>query len=217
MDVLDTLKTRKSVRAFRDEPLGRELVEKVLAHASMAPSAINLQPWEVHVVMGEERKRLSGQLLRSYRERKVTCSPGAVKPIPGQFIERGRQCAEAMGPLLERMGVDFSTYVNEGSLEFYSAPAVVLVFMDEAFPPERSIDAGVFLAYLVLAAAGHGLATCPIGLVTAYADDVKEHLNIPESKRMIIAVALGYPDEKAPINEFRSPRIELKDFVRWID
>ena len=76
---------------------------------------------------------------------------------------------------------------------------------------------GLFSGYLVLAAAGHGLASCPIGLVVGYQDEIKDHLNIPESKKMVLSVALGYPDETAPINEFRSPRAELKEFVRWVE
>jgi nitroreductase len=53
--------------------------------------------------------------------------------------------------------------------------------------------------------------------VVAYQDDIKDQLNIPESKRLIVSVALGKPDEHAAINEFRSTRAGLKDFVRWID
>jgi len=217
MDVLEIIRQRRSVRAFLDEPVPRNVLEAVLADASQAPSAINMQPWEVHLVLGEERKRLSRRLLRSYRERAVTCAPAAVRPIPERFIERGRVCASVMTPLVERMGFDFKTYINEGSLDFYHAPVVALLFLDESFPSERMTDIGCFAAYLVLSAAGHGLASCPIGLVTAYEDDIKDHLNVPESKSLVLAVALGRPDPDAPVNLFRSPRAELKEFVRWID
>lgn len=217
MNVLEAIRMRRSTRAFRDEPISRDLVEQVLTDASRAPSAINLQPWEVHLVMGEERKRLSRRLLRSHKELQVTCGPGTNKPIPERFIQRSRECADGMTPLIERMGTDFKTYINEGSLDFYGAPSVALIFLDESFPPERMTDVGAFVAYFVLSAAGRGLGSCPIGLVTSYEDDIKDHLNIPESKRLVISVALGVADDAAPINEFRSPRVALKDFVRWID
>jgi nitroreductase len=217
MDILETIRARKSCRAFRDEPLSREILEKILRDAARAPSAINMQPWEVHMVAGEERKRLSRRLLKALRERQLTCGPGSSKPIPERFMERARQCADAMTPLVGRMGTDFRTYVNEGSLDFYGAPATALIFLDESFPPERGVDVGALVGYLVLAAAGHGLDSCPIGLVTAYEDEIRDHLNIPETKRLVISVALGIADETAAINEFRSPRIELGEFVRWID
>ena len=217
MNILETMRTRHSVRAFLDEPIPRELLEQVLTDASRAPSAINMQPWEIHMVLDEERKRLSRRLIRSFRERSITCGPGAVRPLPERFIARARQCADAMTPLIERAGQDFKTCVNEGSLNFYGAPAVALVLMDVAFPPERMADIGILVGYLVLAAAGHGLASCPVGLVRAYEDEIKDHLNIPESKQLIISVALGKPDPAAPINEFRSTRAEMKEFVRWIE
>lgn len=217
MDLLEAIHNRRSVRAFTDEQVSREVLSQVLSDASRAPSAINMQPWEVHVVRGEERKRLSQRLLRSLSERQLTCGPGTAKPLPERFMLRGRECAQIMTPLIERMGSDFKTFVNQGSLDFYGAPAACLIFIDESFQHERMTDIGSFLAYLVLAAAARGLGTCPIGLVCAYADDVKDHLNIPESKNLVISVAIGRPDPEAAINEFRAPRAELKEFVRWID
>jgi nitroreductase len=217
MDILEIMRTRRSARAFKDEPVPRELLEKVLELAANAPSAINMQPWEIHMVVGEERKRLSRRLLRSLTERRVTCGPGTARPIPDKFMDRARRCAEDMTPLTAKMGSDFKTYVNEGSLSFYSAPAVALIFLDEAFLPDRMVDVGVFVGYLVLAAGGQGLASCPIGLVRGYEDDVKDHLNISESKSLIVSVALGKPAPEAPVNEFRSSRIGLNEFVRWVD
>lgn len=217
MDLLETIRNRSSVRAFADEPLSREQVREVLSDARYAPSAINMQPWEVHVVMGEERKLLSRRLLKVYRERRVTCGPGAQTELPDVFMQRSRACAVGMAPLLERMGTDTGTYINEGSLDFYGAPAVILLFLDGSFPPDRMIDIGSFAAFTVLAAAGHGLASCPIGLVTSYQDAVKDHLNIEETKELVLSVALGKPTPGVPINEFRSPRAEPEEFVRWID
>jgi nitroreductase len=217
MDVLDTIRNRRSARAFRDEPVSRELLERVLIDASRAPSAINMQPWEVHMILGEEARRLSRRLMRSYRERNLTCGPASSKPLPDRFMQRARECGDAMAPLLERMGTDLSSYVNEGSLNFYGAPAAALIFLDESCPPDRMADIGAFMAYLLLAAAGHGLGSCPIGLVKMYEDEVKDHLNIPESKILVISIALGMPDAKAPINEFRSSRAALDEFVRWIE
>ena len=216
MNVLETMRTRRSVRAFKDEPIAKELLEEILKDASRAPSAINMQPWEVHMVMGEEKRRLSRRLKRAFKERGLSCGPGATRVLSEKFMQRARECQQDMTPLIEQMGSEFKTYVNEGSLDFYGAPAVALLFIDDSFPPERLVDIGSFMAYLAMAAAGHGLASCPIGLVKSYEDDIKDHLNISESKILVISVALGKPDPAAAINEFRSTRVELKEFVRWV-
>ena len=116
MDLLETMRMRRSVRAFKNEPVSRDVVERILTDASQAPSAINMQPWEVNVVMGEERERLSRKLKKAFRERQITCGPGVTpKPIPERFIERSRQCVVDMTPHIEKMGMEFKTYINEGS------------------------------------------------------------------------------------------------------
>ncbi|MFH0825259.1 MAG: nitroreductase [Pseudomonadota bacterium] len=217
MDVLLTMLERRSARAFTDEVVGRDTLTKILHTASQAPSAINMQPWEIHVATGEERKRLSRRLWKSYRERQVTCGPGSKAPIPEKFVQRARECAEQMTPLIEESGSEFKRFINEGSLDFYGAPAVVLIFLDDSFAADAMIDVGTFTAYLVLAAAAEGLGTCPIGLVKAYGDEIKDHLNIAESKVLALSVAIGKTDPGAPINRFRSARVPVADFVRWID
>jgi len=61
------------------------------------------------------------------------------------------------------------------------------------------------------------LGTCPIGLITAYEDEIKDLLNIPEEKQIVVGLAVGYPDGESPINRFKSPRDDLPSLVRWIE
>jgi nitroreductase len=87
--------------------------------------------------------------------------------------------------------------------------------MDGAFSSQRLLCLGIFLGYLLLAAEDLGLATCPVGLVTSYADEIKEFLNIPEEKEVVLGVAVGFRDETSPLDRFRTPREPLDRFVRW--
>ena len=217
MDLLETIRQRRSARGFLNIQVDSVILEDVLRDACNAPSAINIQPWEVTVVTGNEINRLSKRLLKRLAERKVTCGPGSSKEIPARFINRAKDTADGMTPLVEEMQMDFKTFVNEGSLQFYGAPAVVFIYLDESFPPDRMVDIGIFIGYFVLASAGHGLSTCPIGLVTWYEDEIKDVLNIPETKKLVISLAVGYRDEKSPINAFRSDRVDTKEFVRWFN
>jgi nitroreductase len=61
------------------------------------------------------------------------------------------------------------------------------------------------------------LGACPVGLIVAYEDEIKDLLNIPENKNVVIGVALGYPDRDVPINRFKSQRDHIEKFVRWIE
>jgi nitroreductase len=217
MDLIKAIQERKSIRAFKPDPISKERIEEVLNLALHAPSAINLQPWEFIVVAGEERERLSRRLIKAYREKKISCGPDAVKPLPKAFGKRGAKTLEAMNPYFKELGVQSDPFINEGSCNFYGAPAAIIICLDDAFSKARFVDIGIALAYFVLAAYEFGLATCPIGLITAYEDEIKEVLNIPENKNVVIGIALGYPDQESPINRFKSYRETLENFVRWIE
>jgi len=217
MDLIKAIKERKSFRAFKSDPIPRETVQEILQLAILAPSAINLQPWEFIVVAGEERERLSRRLIKAYKEKKISCGPGNVKPMPKTVTKRGAKTLEQMTPFFEEMRVNTDQFVNEGSCSFYGAPVAILICLDDSFPKSRLVDIGIVLGYLVLIAHEFGLETCPIGLITAYEDEIKDILNIPENKMVVIGMALGYPDQQSPINRFKSYRENLETFTRWIE
>ena len=56
MEFEEAVRSRRSIRAFRPDPVPRKLVEEVIAIASLAPSGTNIQPWKVHVVAGDVRR-----------------------------------------------------------------------------------------------------------------------------------------------------------------
>ncbi|MFP3951390.1 MAG: nitroreductase family protein [Candidatus Bathyarchaeia archaeon] len=59
-DALDLLKSRRSIRRYKDKPVEEEKIERCLEAARWAPSASNRQPWEFLVVRDEKvRQRLS--------------------------------------------------------------------------------------------------------------------------------------------------------------
>jgi nitroreductase len=216
MDALQAITERRSARAFKPVPVAREKAEEILRLAVNAPSANNLQPWEFVVVMDEERERLSRKLLKAYKEKQISCGSGATKPLPKAIRQRGIQTLEAMKGYVEKTGSDVDSFVNEGSCQFYGAPTAIIICIDDCFSARQFVDVGTAVGYLVLAAESSGLATCPIGLITDYADEIKELLNIPENKRVVIGIALGYADKKNPMGQFRSSRADIKELVRWI-
>ena len=216
MDLIEAIEERRSTRAFLDRPVDRETLEKLLRFSVRAPSAINLQPWEFTVVSGEERRRLSRLLVKRMRERNISCGPSAKNPLPEYFVERQRGLLNVMLPGLPE-NTPFDEFINEGSCNFYGAPVAIIICLDDSFSKAHLVDIGVALGYLLLAAHGLGLATCPIGLIAAYEDEIKDTLNIPENKKVIIGVALGYPDWENPLTQFKSPRENLNKLVKWIE
>jgi nitroreductase len=214
VDLLKAIEERSSTRAFLDKPVERETLVKLIQLATRAPSAINLQPWEFTIVSGEERRRLGRLLVKRMREMNISCGPGAKRPLPDYFVERQRRLLDVMLPNLPEKN-SFQDFVNEGSCNFYGAPTAIILTLDDVFSNARLTDIGIVVGYLVLAAHGLGLGTCPIGLITAFDDDIKEALSLPEQKRVVIGVAVGYRDPEASINRSRSERVPLSEIVKW--
>jgi len=211
------MKERESIRAFKSDPIPMEKIKEILKLSILAPSAINLQPWEFIVVVGEEKERLSRKLIKAYREKQISCGPGTVKPLPKTIAKRGAKTLELMNPFFQEMKVNSDQFINEGSCSFYGAPVAIILCQDDSFSKARLVDIGLTLGYFILTAHDFGLGTCPIGLITAYEDEIKDLLNIPENKTVVIGVALGFPDWESPINRFKSSREDLEKVVKWIE
>jgi nitroreductase len=216
MELFAAIQNRRSCRAYLPDPLPREIIAELLTWAGKAPSAINVQPWEFIVVTGEEKERLARRILRAHREKRVSCGPGTSRPLPEPWAGRQRRLYGAMKEIGAPLGLDLSQFVGEGSCRFYGAPAAILVCLDRLFPPLRLLDAGLALGYFLLAAQSRGLGTCPVGLILAYEDEIKEHLNIAEEKQLLLRLALGYPDPAASINRLASDREPIDAMIRWI-
>ncbi len=214
MDLLEAMKARRSTRVYLEKPVEKETLEKLISYAAQAPSAINIQPWELVVVSGEERKRLSRVLVKRMKERNISCGPGAKRPLPEHFVERQRGLLQGMLPNLPA-GSSFQDFINEGSCNFYGAPTAIIIVIDKVFSSARLTDIGIILGYLVLAAHAMGLATCPIGLITAFDEDIREDLNLSEEKEVVIGIAVGYRDPSSGVNQVRSERAPLNELVKW--
>ncbi|MEW6673564.1 MAG: nitroreductase [Thermodesulfobacteriota bacterium] len=217
MDIISAMKERSSVRAYLDKPVARRDIEGVIAEAGLAPSAINLQPWEFIVSYGEEKDRLVRRLKRVHAERKISCGPGTARPLPQKYSARSRKALAVMEPKISQTGLSFNRFIEEGSCSFYGAPVAIILTIDRVFPAIRYLDAGLAVSYLLLAAHARGLSTCPIGLITAYADDIADVLNISPEKEILLGIALGYADDSAPANDFKTGREELGEILRWYE
>lgn len=211
------MKQRKSARNYLEKPVLRADIEHVIRCAGMAPSAINLQPWEYVVTYGEEKDRLIRRLKKVHAVKNVTCGPGTSEPLPEKFSNRSRKALNMMTPQIEKLNIPFNQFIEEGSCSFYGAPVVIIVVMDKIFPKLRYLDVGLSVSYLLLAAEQKGLSTCPIGLITEYGGEIKDVLNISAEKEVLLAISLGYADENASENNFKPEREPLSEILTWYE
>lgn len=95
MDLYSTIKTRRSVRSFKEEEVSQEVLEKILKAGIWAPSAGNQQSWEFIVVKDESNQEelVRGALGQNFiAEAPVVIVVGANKKRSAQrYGERGKK------------------------------------------------------------------------------------------------------------------------------
>ncbi|MDP3282914.1 MAG: nitroreductase family protein, partial [Desulfobacterales bacterium] len=160
MDIIRAMQQRKSTRAYLAREVSRRDIEEILSFAALAPSAINLQPWEFIVIYGEEKERLVRRLLRARLERQVKCGPGTGKPLPERISRRAKEAMAVMEPHISAAGLTFDRFIEEGSCSFYGAPVAIIVVIDKLFTAIRFLYVGLAVSFLVLAALAKGLVSC---------------------------------------------------------
>ena len=77
------------------------------------------------------------------------------------------------------------------------------------------VDLGIAIGYMVLTAHNMGLGTCPIGLISAFADEIKEMLNIADEKDVVMGIGVGYADPDSRINLASSDRVPIHEIARF--
>lgn len=218
MDAIECIESRRSKRGFKPDKLPVELVEKLLKVASNSPSYTNTQPWEVFVVIGEKKDRLSKILLDLAISKKA---PSHDFPTPKSWPELlDERSKENYRKRFEFIGIgpdekEKQAQVNLGNHKFFGAPCAIFICMDESLGPWSILDIGMFAQSILLAAHAHGLGAVPQASVVGQPDAIREFLGLPPSKKVMLCISLGYPDEKAPINRYKSSRADLNAFVKF--
>lgn len=156
------MEQRKSARRYLDTPVRRADIEEIIKSAGMAPSAINLQPWEYVIVYGNEKDRLVRSLIKVHGVRNASCGPGTKEPLPEKLIDRSRKAVKVMRPQVDKLNMDFDTFIEKGSCSFYGAPVAIIVLIDSRFPVERYLDVGLSVSYLFWLPRKKGFQPAPL-------------------------------------------------------
>lgn len=219
MDALEAIKMRRSIRAFKPDPVPRALLERVLETARYAPSWGNTQSWEFIV--------LGGRLLDEIREALEAKETASDPPSPdlqwpeftGQYADRRRELAASMR---EKMGFsgeegDARRRLGVSNIRLFEAPNAVIATLDRQTTPYSLVDLGIAFQTLALAAHRYSLGTCIQVKVITHPQVLRRALRIRDNRLIALGMAIGYPDPDAPINSLERSRQPLESFVCWRD
>jgi nitroreductase len=209
---------RRSMRAFRPEPISTDDLRAMFAAAQHAPSWCNIQPWRVAVTMPPKTAELSAALVTAAK----SGLPHADVPFPLDYPPPYKDHRKACGvALYQAMGVGkqdgagrYDAWLRNYAL--FDAPHVAVVACDRRLGPYAFVDVGVWLGYVLTAAAALGIDTCPMASVAAYPEPLRAHLPIAETDIVLFGLALGRADAAAPANTCRTSRDSVDANVTFV-
>ncbi len=218
MDIIEAIRTRKSIRGFRPDPVPKEVLKDILDIARRAPSAMNTQPWEITVVSGEALDNIKRDNIQMLASRTIPNRDMPSQPFNGVF--RQRQVDLAI-QLFQLMGIaredkeKRAEWMQRG-FRFFDAPAAIILSVDRSLHESWPLfDVGAIVQTICLAALNYGLGTCIEDQGVLYPGVVRRFTGIPESKRIIISIAIGYPDWDFPANRLQSKREPVDSITTW--
>lgn len=220
MDAIECIKTRRSIRKFKPEPVSRDMLMEVMNTAQWSPSYKNSQPWEAVILSGLKKEELS-KLLTGLIEKGAIPCPDIPEPESWPRAE-GDRIAALYKKRSDATGIDLNDpqilkKAKIMNFHFYGAPHAIYLFQDSSLTPWSLFDLGLFAQSLMLAAHAKGLGSVPQAFATDYARDIKKFLHIPETKRLVLGISIGYPDLESPANALRTDRAATEEIVKWLE
>lgn len=217
MNVKDALYARRSIRQFEEREIPSEVLDRVIEHALQSPSGGNAQPYRIAVAQGSVKEQirlsLSDKFIRGSKIKRMplpkkvwhgvtagVMPDGDYNPdvsYPEELKKRKFECG--MG-LYETLGIERNDYAARDkqmlrNFEFFDAPAVIFLFINDKLGMYGALDGGIFLQSLMLAAVEEGLGTCPQAALATWRSPVSQHFNIEDDYKLICGLSIGYPAE----------------------
>jgi nitroreductase/NAD-dependent dihydropyrimidine dehydrogenase PreA subunit len=201
------LRSRRSLRLYRDKPVEKEKLKMLMEAGRFAPTGGNRQTCKYVVVSGrktldkivESALQTLGQQAKAI-QKTLERHRRSKKPLPPAVIPR-QNFPEVWKRIAEKWETGRDPLLHH-------APTLVIIYMKENVVPSPEINAAIASMQMVLMAESLGLGTCYIGfLITAIENsaELKKMLKIPPDHRSLVAFTVGYPDVKFLKLVYRNP------------
>ena len=189
MDILEAIKSRRSMGLVSDEPVPDELTKQILEAGNWAPSHFRTEPWRFFVLTGDGRKPLGNVLAQIAEETMEDPDSEASR----KKLEKTRE-------------------------KPFRAPLVITVAVEPTADNPRVVDVeeygAVFAAIqnMLLAAHGLGLAGYWRTGKPSYHSKMKKLFGLSEKGEVLGFLYFGYPKREAPPGK----RKDLSGCVKWL-
>ena len=226
MDIVEVINKRKSIRAFKADPVPKETLKEIMELALRAPSWGNTQPWEFAIATGNKLE----EIRQAFAEKAAAAAqdnPDIPRPreFPQPYDTRyrvvGRKVLELKG--ISREDKEKRKWWVLQGLRLFEAPCVIYIYIDRSFYRQGDtlniwplFDCGLAAENIMLVATRYGLGTIPQIQAVVYPDVLRNVLGIPDSKLIVLGISVGYPDWDDPVNQLCSEREPLDNISTWL-
>ena len=223
MDIIEAIQQRRSIRAFKPDRVPQKILAEIMELALRAPSWANTQPWEFAIVCGKELEEIKQAFAERAQEQRT---PDLAAPVefPEPYDSRRRTVGKSLFEIkgISREDEEKRRWWLLQGLGLFGAPSVIYIYTERSFyfqPKGLNVwpvfDCGLIAENIMLLATEYGLGTIPQIAAVGYPDVLRRILSIPDSKLMVLGIAIGYPDWENPLTQFRSERDALDKVTRW--
>ncbi len=213
------IRDRRSVRAFRPDPIDSKKIIEILEVAARAPSGTNIQPWKVYAVGKPMITEIAAAIAASgIRPERVAWDEYRYYPkrFVEPFLSRRRALGAALYALLgiERRDVQRMRAQFDRNFRFFDAPVGILVCIDRRLEVGSWLDLGMFIQNVLLAAEARGLATCAQAAFAPYHAEIRPIVGMPSSEILVCGIAIGLEDKTRPENSLRTDREPVTEWAK---
>lgn len=173
MDIIQAIKARRSIRSYTEEPIARQVVEKLAELAVKAPTGSGMEPWGFALLQDrQEIDALSERIKKKVLEH--------LEDFP-QFSQ-------------------YETWLRNDKYHIFNNAGTVLIIYGDRTSPWHVYDCTLAAGNIMLAAQEEGIGCCWIGFAEALFDeaDFKAAHHVPENFHLVATLSMGYTKVAVP-------------------
>lgn len=217
MEVSEAVNSRQSIRAFTDQEVSDELIQRLLEKSARAASGGNLQPWKIFIINNETMINFL-----KFQEDWTDPETPAYDIYPENLTEPYKTSRYEVGAEMYSI-LDIDRDDKEGrfkqmleNFKFFGAPSAFFCFVDRQMGRPQWSDLGMFLQNFMLLAKEVGLDTCPQEAWAIKQESVTAFVKAPDELMLFCGMAIGYKDDEAKINKLRTERRPFEDWATFV-
>jgi nitroreductase len=199
-DLFEIIRTTRSMRRLKPDPVSNRLIRKILEAGACAPSGGNMQRWRFLVIRDPAVKATVAAYYKRAWDEQVGPRYRAGEPAPGMDRERFLRLLAAAQHLAAHM---------------HEAPVWIIPCL-EGGTPSRTAGSSIYPAVqnMLLAARALGLGATLTTLHLTFEKEVEAALGLPENVHSYALLPIGYPLGRfGPVR--RKPLAEIVYEDRW--